>query len=1004
MRKSLFSLLFALVAMLGILRPETARASHAAGGELLYRWISGSTYEVLVKFYRDCSGINEPASFNVCYNNTCNTFSGNVTLNKLTGTLPTTFCGGGVPGGGQVITGCPAFPTTCTQAGSPLPGYQEFWYTGTVTLPSTCNFWRFSTFESARNGSVGNIQGGNLYLEATLYSENGTGEAPGNSSPCFTVKPVPYVNNGQPFTYNMGAVDPDGDSLTYQVIQPRTDGPNCTGTNLPFTDPSLNITTRPFFVQASGTGTNGFNLNSQTGQISFATTQSQVANLAILVREYQNGQLRGTSMRDIQIISLPGTSRQPQASAPTTIVGGQSNNGRIEGCSGQPISFCFNIIADNTNAALEVTDNSSTVFPNNPVSPLGYTGAYTDSVRACFTWTPGPLDTGFHNIIIQARDTVCRPPGTPIFQSFSLPIYVYTTTNILKDTSICQGDTVSLQVFGGSKFLWSAIPGGDPRGVASLSCDTCKIVRAWPSKTTSYVVVSNLQSVCGKNRDTVTITVPEAPQFNLGPDRTTCVNSSVILDLNLVPKVGTNYTIRWTPATGLSSDTSRAPVASPKALQTQYVVTVTPGGLNRCAVKDTIIVYTLQGFNIDKRDTAICLGNTVSVPGTGDTRYTYTWTPVSSAISNPNDVTTSITPTTVGPVSYTIKASYPGCPDSLKSFVIDAQPTPVFDLGPDRSLCFGDTANIDANVQPLYSGYTYVWTPGGFLSNSSIPNPVFSAQETTRLKLVVRTSAGCRAEDSVLFTVTPADFITVGGDTTLCPGDSARLRFSGNGVASFSWTPAIHISDPTIANPVVRPITNIRYNVFARDTIGCIDSGSVFIQVKPQAVLLLPDTVYLYPGDSLQFNPQANGSNVLYYNWYPATGLDNPNIANPVARPAYTTEYIAYGTTEFGCKTSDTTYVKVMTESLVQMPNAFAPSNDAASYYKPARLGSMTLKSFRIFNRWGAQVFQTANIEEGWDGKLNGEFQPMGVYVFIIEGLLPSGKTYYQQGSFTLIR
>ena len=39
-----------------------AYATHFAGGEITYRYISGTTYEVTLKAYRDCSGINYGSS------------------------------------------------------------------------------------------------------------------------------------------------------------------------------------------------------------------------------------------------------------------------------------------------------------------------------------------------------------------------------------------------------------------------------------------------------------------------------------------------------------------------------------------------------------------------------------------------------------------------------------------------------------------------------------------------------------------------------------------------------------------------------------------------------------------------------------------------------------------------------------------------------------------------------------------------------------------------------
>ena len=49
-------------------------------------------------------------------------------------------------------------------------------------------------------------------------------------------------------------------------------------------------------------------------------------------------------------------------------------------------------------------------------------------------------------------------------------------------------------------------------------------------------------------------------------------------------------------------------------------------------------------------------------------------------------------------------------------------------------------------------------------------------------------------------------------------------------------------------------------------------------------------------------------------------------------------------------------------------------------------------------------MFETSNLEEGWDGNLNGAIQPMGVYVYMVEAYTNTGRRVYKQGNVTLIR
>jgi gliding motility-associated-like protein len=805
----------------------------------------------------------------------------------------------------------------------------------------------------------------------------------------------------QPYCYNIGAVDPDNDSLVFQLIQPRTSpSGGCSQTaiaqGLPFTNPnSFNLNTNPF---ATG---NTFTLNSQTGQICFTATQQQYANVAILVKEYRGNVLVGTTMRDIQVVAIQCTSQQPAPPAiSTNVIGAVFNNGRIEGCTGQPLNFCFDVVSPDTTAVLVPKDNHIFAAPG---SIMTYTGFGTDSVRGCLSWTPGPFDTGTRQLTVIIKDSTCTPPGIPISQSFNIPLYIFPTATILRDTAICQGDSVNLIAVGGSTFTWSVMPGGSP--LSTLSCTNCKNPTAKPQKTTNYIVTTNLQSVCNKNKDTVTIIVPEAPDFDAGPDTTTCINSSIQMNINLVPKIGTQYKVKWAPATGLSNDTITNPIAHPLT-DTRYIITVTPGGLNACAKKDTVNVKVIKGYTIANPDTAICIGGAVVIRGVGDNRYGYTWTSLPSTpatISNPGILTTTLSPTNIGITTYTVTAKYPGCIDSVHKIKVDVQPPPTVNVGADRILCSGDTAHLHSTVSPAYPGYIYTWLPGGLLNNNSIPDPIFSAQTTTKLALTVRTTAGCKGSDTVVLTVVPANYLTVRGDTAFCPGGSAALKVTGP-YRNFVWRPALWMNDTMSTTPVVTPIVSTTYSVYAVDSNGCVDTASVFVEVKPGAVISLPDSVTLFPGDSVQFMPNTYGSNALYYSWFPPQGLSAINVANPVAKPLVDTRYFVTGVTEFGCSTTDSVDVRLAAESRVAVPNAFTPGNGANGSFRVAHEGWVGINYFRIYNRWGTLVFETKNMTEGWDGKYKDQPQPMGVYIYTVEAIMPSGRKFYQQGNVTLIR
>lgn len=971
-----------LTAIVLLLCYSEAKSSHCAGGEITYEWISDSTYRFNFTFYRDCSGITEPSTVTLCYYATCGGPVYQIALNKAPS-----------PNGGEVSTGCPGFSSNCSGGGN--YGYREWRYTNIVTLPSQCNFWRFYVTISARNGGQINLVGGgnqNFYVETTFDNM----AAQGNSSPYFTVKPVPYMCVNSAFSFNNGAVDPNGDSLSFEMVAPlsRT-SLTCNTSPSPFGilsttgSPAFNLTTNP--LQTNNT----FSINTQTGQLSFTPNVVQRATITVLVREWRNGVQIGSIMRDVQVIVMNCASTPPQVSQDTTGNGVQFIGGQVEGCANEPMDFCFNVQSSDTGAVLVISDNSAISTPG---AVLNYTGMFSDSVRACFSWVPTLADSGLHVLTVTVKDSNCKPPGIILQQTFTIPVYIWPPTRTREDTTICQADPIPLWAYGGNDFEWSVLPGGD--GIGSLSCVNCQFPVASPNVTTSYVVTSiGGNAFCNKNSDTVTIHILPPPDFDYGEDITTCVGQTIQLTPAFTPDTNTHYSVQWLPGTYLDNDTILTPNSTPLT-DIQYVVRVTPDGVGQCSGWDTINVFVLQGFSIFNNDTSICKGQVVQVNGIGDPRYTYSWSP-GLGVSDTGLLTPLISnlDTSQG---YTLTATYPGCPDEVFSFFIDVQPNPQVYIGSDEILCYGDTVQLGAVVSPsAYPFYSYIWSPTGSVTDPYIEDPVFTAYTTTNLSLMVRTPAGCSGTDDRILAVVAADFITMGIDQSICPRDTVGLSVTGSTISSVVWRPSLYMDDSTSTNPQVWPVTDIRYTVIARDTNFCLDTGTVSVLVHPDAVVSLPDSVRLYPGEHYQFDPGGNG---LYYNWFPPHGLSSTTLSNPLVSPSVDTRYYVSVRTEAGCESSDSIDVYVNYLSHIDVPNAFSPGSMPNGSLRVVRKGEATLISFRIYNRWGVQVFETRDINEGWDGRYNDKPQPMGVYVYMVEAVTSDGRQIKKQGNITLIR
>lgn len=982
-------ILTALVLLLCLFGSNQVKATHAAGAELIYELVAGTTnqYKFTYKFYRDCAGAaTAPTSVTMCYSNNCGT-NGSIVLAGV-GTLP-----GGTPNGTPVGTGCPGFPTTCS--GGTLPGYQEWWYSNTLTLATTCSLWKFSVTINARNNAILNLVapgGQSLYVEAIFdntVSQN-------NNSPYFSNPPIPYCCINQPFNYNNGTIDVNGDSLYFESIQPRTSGGAC-----PVTPANCNYVTppapAPMFTPLNPFPTNlTFNVNPSTGAVSFTAAATGAYVITVKVSEYRNGVFIGSVMRDLQIVVQNCSTPSPVYGLDSlTIIGGQLIGGVVQGCATDTLEFCFDITSTSPVAILVPSDNHNVSAPG---SNIVYTNTLTDSVRACFSWVTGLLDTGLHVLTVTVKDSSCVPPGILVSNTFSIPIYINPITVASADTSICLGDSTQLYVGGGNTFHWTVLPGGSD--TTSMSCTYCDSPKVAPTLTTSYVVTSDLSSLCDRSIDTVTIVVAAGPALSITPDTVTCINANLQLNVNALP-VGQPYNYTWSPSLYLNNPNISNPIMQNPTNSTTYTVTVVPQGVLACSSSAVVNVEVLKGFDILNGDTTICNGNTVVVTALGgNPKYTYAWTP-STYVSNPGGIAPSITPTAPGVYPYSFTASKTGCPDSTQGFTITVNPIPVLNAGVDRELCVNDTIHLSSSVSPANALYTYTWAPVSNLSSSSIPDPVFDGVATTNLQLIVSDPIGCSDTDFVLMTVNPSKFLIVDGDRSICPRDSATLSVIGG--VNYLWHPTLYLNDSTASTITVFPIATTTYTVYGVNTKGCLDSANANVVVYPEAVIDAGENHTIFPGESAQLYADGNCS---FFSWFPPNGLSATNIKNPIATPSVTTRYFITAQTESGCETYDSVDVIVSPESLLDLPNAFSPGS-GTSINDELRIivrGMVSLNSFKIFNRWGQEIFSTNDINKGWNGQYKGVPQPLGTYVYLIDGVSSTGKRFYKQGNVSLIR
>ncbi|MBK6633836.1 MAG: gliding motility-associated C-terminal domain-containing protein [Chitinophagaceae bacterium] len=173
-------------------------------------------------------------------------------------------------------------------------------------------------------------------------------------------------------------------------------------------------------------------------------------------------------------------------------------------------------------------------------------------------------------------------------------------------------------------------------------------------------------------------------------------------------------------------------------------------------------------------------------------------------------------------------------------------------------------------------------------------------------------------------------------------------------------------------------------------------------------VIMMPPLVVFAGNDTnaiLGRPHQLLASGGTNYVWSPSGPLNNPFIANPLATIFNDTYFHVTVTDAIGCTDDDDVFVKVYEGPTYYLPNAFTPNSDGLNdIFRPIPVGIKSTDYFRIFDRYGAMLFETRQWMQGWDGTLKGKTAASGTYVWMIKGIDKNGAVVEMKGTVILIR
>lgn len=102
----------------------------------------------------------------------------------------------------------------------------------------------------------------------------------------------------------------------------------------------------------------------------------------------------------------------------------------------------------------------------------------------------------------------------------------------------------------------------------------------------------------------------------------------------------------------------------------------------------------------------------------------------------------------------------------------------------------------------------------------------------------------------------------------------------------------------------------------------------------------------------------------------------------------------------------DSPFSVTITESKLEVPNAFTPNGDGFNDVLKVKEGYKSIISFRamVFTRWGKKICEWSDLEDGWDGRIGGDYAPDGAYFLRIDAQGADGRKYEIRKTITLIK
>lgn len=853
-----------------ILSSGSLIASHVVGGNLTYKCLGNSRYEVTLEFRRDCfngaqdAQFDNPASIGI--------FDQNGFLIEILGN------------GGQILIPFAADDTlneTLTSECNVIGGdvcVQTTTYRDTIILPFRTGGYFLAYQRCCRNFTLNNIQdplntGATYWIRVTELALQQC-----NSSPTFNDWPDIYICADEPLVFDHSASDIDGDSLVYELCIPSQgasrDFPNPKPPGRP---PYQPITWQPGFglLNLLGGTQQPLTINAETGVITAIPEFVGQYLVGVCVREFRNGELLSEVRRDLQY-NVRVCGRSPVVSFET-----DPPIDSIQ-CDGLEVQF----VNESTSNFLPVDSLEFTWYFDWPDNTL-----ISNEKNPLFTF-PQP---GLYTIALIGFDGTCADTSY-------LTVGLSTPDDPLVDFSVessdCDQSTVvylydeTTTVQEVLEYRWHVIA----QGIDTILFGPEPTLEIFNDQDIDVTLEVKTISGCnGSKTETLTI---ETDFFEyMFQDQIICDGEGTVIFTNPNPLAN----IEINPSVDVIDNGDGTYSIENYTLDTDFIITITD---QFCFDEDTVTINTVPEPIIEVESLIQCGNDTVMLNPGGNPDYFYVWSSDFPLSFNENEVNPIVSVDQTTQFYLTVFSSEGTDCVRDDSLTVTRSEYPEFEFFPSENIvtCIGDTLIITVNTTD-----DVVWTTmnGAVLGTGPeliLPQVIQSGVITA----TVTNELGCSTEKMVRVNLsTEPDFaFTPESEFMVCSGDDATLEIISTD--SIVWTDPmgeVLAMGNTITIDSVTELTALTvtaYNIF-----GCPGAQDVEVGLHPDPSYSVVDSSFLNvcTESSTTFAVSTTDSVV----WYDLEGeVLGTGLEVDIINIAQDSQFIINVINEFGCLVSDT--------------------------------------------------------------------------------------------------